>query len=317
MEEIVQWMQDNKGSRVAALLSKVCGGNDKILDAVLRGEEKIVLEKAIQLLFNRHGRRIPKNLSQAAFVRDADYKFDYNMELEIDFTNRLVTLVNAFSGILAPGRLVPSVSGKFENEIQRLVGLIDGNSQVANILIGPWLPIVLPRLTTSDPGTVLEQYLAAVGKSYTSAFSGRRFVNHRKGGLTKEVSVSRWEGDDGEIDFSYDQLLERNLQESIVAIYFPSALQGFSSRAGCEQMKDLPEGFVSPGFGTAIAMAMYPDILARDYNTPVLGLHPLFSNKHPGSFNFHTTNDSLIFDYTTSNSTHADECSSDGLLFVG
>ena len=60
-----------------------------------------------------------------------------------------------------------------------------------------------------------------------------------------------------------------------MGIHFPNPLQGFSVNASREQMATLPQGFILSGMDTSVAMVMYPDILARDWNTFGLDLAAL------------------------------------------
>ena len=88
--------------------------------------------------------------------------------------------------------------------------------------------------------------------------------NYRKGDLGGKVSV---------VDGSrHDQLISRMKEGLVIGLHFPNPLQGFSINASREQMSTLPEGFILSGMDTPIAMVMYPDILARDWDTPGLNL---------------------------------------------
>jgi len=287
--------------QVEAAINKL--GGQEVWDAWLRGEKTITIEDTIRLLFDKHSRRIPKNLQ--ANVRDADRKFQLDqpkLDEEVDFANRIMRLhgyLGVDTGITAE---------QFKSETERLLAIIQDNPQIANIVNNVWLPVILPQLTTDDLGTVLEQYLEAVDKSYTKTFGDRKFYNYRKGTLANEVSV---------VDGSrHDKLISRMKQGPVIGIHFPNPLQGFSINASREQMSTLLEGFTLSGMDTFVAMMMYPDILARDYNTPGLDMAALSWQSVGYSFFFKTYDDRLDFDYTD-NLTYTDDDYSGGLLFLG
>jgi len=249
------------------------------------------------------GRRISHDLRTT--VCDANRGFHLErprLEAEADYVNRLRRLHECL-GI--DTRITPD---EFCQEIGRLLALIQGNRQIANIANGVFLPVVLPKLVTEDLGAELELYLAGVGNSYAKIFSDRKFYNYRKGELDGKVSIvggSR-----------HKQLIRRMKQEPAIGIHFPNPLQGFSVEADREQMATLPEGFILSGLDTAIAMVMYPDILVRDCHTPGLDL-ATFSGRSVGySFCFLAYACALFFTFRGS-LTKANGRSSGGLLFLG
>lgn len=246
--------------QVEAAINKL--GGQEVWDAWLRDEKTVTVEDAIRLFFDKHGRRIPEGLQ--ANVCDANRNFRLErpeLDEEVDFANRILRL----HGCLSIDTKVTAEQLKAETE--RLLAIINRNPQIVNIANGVCLPVVLPKLVTDDLGAELEMYLAGVNNSYTKMFSGRSFNNYRKGTLVNEVSV---------VDGSrHDQLIERMKQGPVIGLHFPNPLQGFSIHADREQMSTLPEGFVLSGMDTPIAMAMYPDILARDWNTPGLDMAAL------------------------------------------
>ncbi|MBL7155430.1 MAG: hypothetical protein ISS88_02960 [Candidatus Portnoybacteria bacterium] len=269
---------------------------------VLHGELDIETRKAVKLLFDSTGRRIPEGLPVG--VCDANRSLRLNqpeLEQDVDYANRITRLhecLGVDTGITAE---------QFKAETERLLALIWDNSQIANIANGVWLPVILPKLTTNDIGETLEQYLEAVGKSYVKTFSDRRFYNYRKGMLVDNINI---------IDGScHDQLIERMKQGPVMGINFPNPLQGFSINASREQISTLPEGFILSGMDTLIAMAMYPDVLARDWNTPGLDL-AAFSWRSAYSLIFGASALKLDFDSTAYLAYARDSCSG-GLLFLG
>ncbi len=278
-------------------------GGEKVARKIQKGEVKVSLEDALRALFDKHGRRITEGIS--ARVCDANKDFRLNqpkLKRDVDYANRIRRLhgcLGVDTGITAE---------QFKAETERLLTLIRDNSQTANVANGVWLPVVLPQLTTDNLGETLEQYLEAVGKSYAKDFSDRQFYNHRKGTLAGKVSI---------VDKScHDQLIERMKQGSVPAIHFPNPLQGYSINASQEQMLTLPKGFILSGMDTPVAMTMYPDILARDYNTPGLDLAALFRQSADYSLRFRAYDGRLDFRSTDSLASANDDYSG-GLLFLG
>jgi len=165
-------------------------------------------------------------------------------------------------------------------------------------------------METDDVGAELERYLEAVSRSYIKAFGNREFYNYRKGTLASDVSV---------IDSSHhNQLIERMKREPVIGIHFPNSLQGFSINASREQMATLPKGFILSGLDTAIAMLMYPDVLARDYRTPGLYLAAFSRRSANYSFCFVVVEDVSRLDFgRTDSPSNANDSYSSGLLFLG
>ena len=271
--------------QVEAVINKI--GLDA-WNAILNGQQTIsvVVQNIIQKLFDKNGRRIPKDLSSS--VCDPDKNPNLSMarpETIKDFRD----VLNGFTKLLGVKDLGITAE-EFKAETERLLSLIAGNDQIANIKNGTYLPLALPKLESGDPGTALEQYSRVVNKSYKKAFGGKRnFCNYREGelkGMVKIVEGSR-----------QDQLIEKMKQGSVVVIFFPNSLQGFSINASREQMETLPEGFILSGIETIIAMIMYPEILARDYNTPGLDLAAFSWQSPVFSLNFEADDGLLGFGY--------------------
>lgn len=292
---------DLTGGHWKALGTK-CGGFEKVL-AILRGEKIVTVEDAIRLLFDKHGRRIPEYLK--ANVCDANKNFRLNwprLDEEVDFANRIMRL----HGCLGIDTEVTAEHLKAETD--RLLAVIRGCPQIANIANGVCLPLVLPQLVTDDLGTELELYLAGVNSSYTKTFGDRKFNNHRKVTLANKVSIAPGS--------RHDHLIGRMEQGPVPALHFPSSLQGFSINASREQMSTLPEGFILSGMDTPIAMVMYPDFLACDWNTPGLDVAALKWQFVDYSLSFKARDDVLDFG-STDDLSYAGGSYSGGLLFLG
>ena len=297
--------------QVEAAINKL--GGRKVWDAWLRGEKTITVKDAIRLLFNNHGRRIPEGLQTNVCDADRNFRLDQpKLDEEVNFANRILRLHDCL------GINTEVTAEQLKAETERLLIIIRKNFQIANVANGVYLPVVLPKLVTDDLGAELELYLAGVANSYAKTFGDRKFYNHRKGILANEVSI---------VDGSrHDQLVSRMKEGPVIGLHFPNPLQGFSIHASREQMSTLPpvrrsqngeggEGFILSGMDIPIAMAMYPDILARDYNTPGLDMAALQWQSAVYSLNFRAFGGRLGFG--TGDLAHASGDYSGGLLFLG
>ncbi|MBU2545207.1 hypothetical protein KKC65_02025 [Patescibacteria group bacterium] len=308
MSERAEWMTQNWTSGKLNALVKAIGEETatKILKSrwkVVEKDRTITLERILEPLFDKNGRRIPENLSANVCDANEDFRLNQlNLKDEVDYANRILRL----HGCLSVDTKV--TAQRLKGKTEHLLALIRNNSQIANVLNGVWLPVVLPQLITDDLGTILEQYLEGAGKSYIKTFSDRKFYNHRKNTLANNVSTT-----DGS---RQDQLVERMKQGPVIGVYFSNPLQGFSIDASREQMSTLPREFILSGLDIAIAMVMYPDILARDWNTPGLDLAALSWQSSACSLCFGAY-DALLDFGRTDNLADADDDCSGGLLFLG
>ncbi len=275
------------------------GGLENV-KAIIQGDKavEIKIKDSVALLFDKHGRRIPKDLEN--LVRDP-FK-DFHLEQpEIDYAERLIRFTDVFHLSCA----------EFKKESKELIKKIKNNSQTSNLLNGVYLPIVLPQIKAKnfDYGRILEEvFLTAVGKAYKKQFPSRDFINYRTGDLQGKVSIIP--------ESRHDQLINKMKEDMVVGIYFPNPLQGFSILAAREQISTLSEDLIlSGGFDTSAATAMYPDVLARDYRTPGYDLAAL-SWDSGGSLCFEASANELFFDCRTLLFDTRSRYSS-GLLFLG
>jgi len=287
--------------QIEALINTI--GEENAL-AILRGEKGVKISDVVRELFDKHGRYIPRNIKSA--VCDADYSWHLNqpsMRKEVDYTYRIMRLHGKM------GVNTGFTAEVFQWESERLLALIGNNKQIASITNGVWFPIILPKWKgTHGLDTVLEdQYLKAVGKSYKKVFPFRTFCNCEKSFINKVFIAS---------SSRHTCLIERMKREAVIGIYFPTALQGYSVDASQECIGTLPEGFILSGLDAIIGMIMYPDILARDENTPCLDLSALFWQDNRCSLFFKAHDDKLEFDISfRQRDVHT--WGSSGLLFVG
>lgn len=270
---------------------------------VQRGEVRIRLEEVVKTLFDKNGRRIPEGLRANVCDPNRDFRLNQPRLVEVNHYLNRVTRFHSKLGIDTG-----ITAEQLQQETERLLAMIRGNSQIANIANSVWLPIVLPKLEVDDLGVALEQYFKAGGESYIDVFPDRKFYNYREGELVNQVSVA--EGS------RHDQLIDRLKQEPVIGIHFPNPLQGFSINADREQMATLPEGFVLSGLDTIIAMVMYPDVLARNWNTPGLDLAAYSWQSAGSSLYFRAYGGRLVFS-RTDYLTRACDFYSGGLFFLG
>jgi len=277
-------------------------GGQENAEAILRGEKDVTLVDAIMSLFDKNGRRIPPRMLNSA-VCDRDGNFYLRQPDELDLKERL----DRFDG----AGLNPCITlQEFSDSTKGLLRKIRENERIANLLKGVYLPIIIPYTATADYGRMLDTlFIPAVANSYRRQFANRNFIHYRKGDLEGKVTIvpgSR-----------HEQLVERIAKGSVVGIYFPNPLQGFSVDAQREQMSSTPEGLLLSGaIDTSMGWLMYPDILARDNNTPV---YDCSANQ------WHSPTSSLHFEAYDGNAnfagradlSHASSSYSGGLLFVG
>ncbi|MFH0852036.1 MAG: hypothetical protein V1845_00280 [bacterium] len=307
MGSSLEILRGRTGGQIVAILSKVCGGDEEKLDALLRDELEVKLIERVSKLADKNGRVIPaKGLKNA--VCDPDKKF-YLVQPSLNtidgYANRLVYFQEAFK----PG-LFMSVA-EFEGRANELIGQIKDNKKIVNLLNGVYLPIILPKLESiEDYGRALERiFLPAVKFSFEKQFPGRKFYSYRENELEGKVGIV--EGT------RHEKLVFNMIKSYVVAIYFPNPLQGFSVLASREQLFHLPESLLmAGGFDTAIALAMYPDVLARDWYTPGLDLSALSWQSSDYSLCFVADDGGLYFG-SRGNLGGASGSYSSGLLFVG
>lgn len=247
---------------------------------LMAGKIHLVMEDVDRTPFGRRGRRIPPPGLESP-VMDADHSFGLEQPA-VDYALRLFRLH------MALGLTVPFIQpAEFERRATEIERWLADNNLLANLLRGPHYPIVFPRTEIRDYGTALEEvFLPAAGRAFEAEFSGRNFCNYEHGRLASKVTVAS--------SSRHEVLLAALAAGPVVALYFPTALQGFSTRAELEQLATLPEEILLAGaLEPAVALAMYPDVLARDDATPQLDCSAL--QDQVSSFAFYKINLRLGF----------------------
>ncbi len=264
-------------------------------------EKDAVVVAAIKKLFDKTGRRIkPKDLK--ASICDPNKNYYVKQPAVIDYSDRL------YRGFEKTGLLSCMSAADFTDEAIALINEVNNDKQYKDLLNGPYLPIIIPKSKLTDLGAMTEELVGAAEKAYKKQFPNRPFTNYRKNDLKGKVSIipgSR-----------YEQLLNKIKDESVVGIYFPTALQGYSVDAQREQMSTMPERFILSGpLDTAMAFTMYSDVLGRDGSTPVYDCSAVQWQSSESSLNFSADDDYACFGYRARLSP-AFVRSSGGLLFV-
>ena len=268
--------------------------------ALLRGEKKVTFEEATPLFFDRKGRAIPRNLTNN--VCDPNTGF-HLVQPKLDYGARLARIGEC----LQTGPMISAA--EFEDRCQKLLGRLGKDELCGNIVKAVYLPICIPQTVVTDYGTSLETFLAGVDRSYTQEFPDRTFNNYRKNDPAKKVSI---------ISGSRHAALVGKLAEGpVVGVYFPNPMQGFSVLAQREQIGTMPlEFMLAGGFDTVTGMTAYPDVLARDWNTPGLDLAALQWRSAEFSLDFWASDVRLDFD-RRSYLAYADDRDSGGLFVLG
>lgn len=266
MSKIFEEAKDFSLGQYAALVQKL--GGQEVVKKILSDElflkfegVEVCVAKALAKLIDKHGRVIPVKSLQSA-VCDPNRDF-YLKQPAIDY-GQVMARLSTYLQVR-----VDCSTAEFERRANKLIEQLSAEPSLSNLLKGVYLPILLPQMPVDDYGKVLDEvFLTAVEKAYTAVFPGRPFNNYCKGNLAGKVTIIT--------ETRHEQLLAKMSVGAVVGIYFPTAFQGFSIPAVREQMISLPENVVlSGGLDIAMALIMYPEILARDFHTPGLDLAAL------------------------------------------
>lgn len=225
-------------------------------------------------------------------------KIDIN---KIDYKERLSRLEESL------GTKVGITPEEFKSKTQELINKMESRKDLKNLLNGPCFPIVIPKIEKGDLGTLIEKYLKGVEKSYKKQFPGRKFNNHKKGKLSKQVNI---------INERYKQFFDKLKQGPTVLLFFPTTMQGYSVDASREQVDCLPEELNLSSIENIFANIVYPDVLVKDRKTTRQNLSSLHWQSPGYSLFFVAFDDKLYFDSTDHLSGAYDDYSA-GLSFRG
>ena len=139
---------------------------------------------------------------------------------------------------------------EFEERSQKILERIQQNPQTKNLLNSVHVPFIcLPNLSVND-------YLKAVGSSFTEMFPKYTFTNH----CTEKI-----EGLKVEPRSRHDKLLNSLQKNAVVGWYFPDCLSEYSVPSQRDTMGRLPENFMLSGIvDAAAAFVGSPDLLMKN-----------------------------------------------------
>ena len=202
-------------------------------DLFLAGKLRLRAEEIVELLVDVNGRCIPLASMKGGHV-DANRDF-HLAQPEINYAVILARLQQFF------GTEMKFVSAEeFVKQAAALIARVREDKQVANLLKGVYLPIVLPQLKIADYGQTLEAvFLTAVQRAYQAQYPDRVFNNYRKGELAGRVGVVE--------ESRHQQLVEKMAKGPVVLIHFPNPMQGFSIPGDRKMIGALPAGFMLAG----------------------------------------------------------------------
>ncbi|MFA6047868.1 MAG: hypothetical protein WCV59_03640 [Parcubacteria group bacterium] len=256
VREVLEKLQDLDAGKLLALVDAFPGQRAG-LDAVLRGEERIILEKIIRKLLDKSGRCIPAHLGITASVCDENRGF------HVELPKLSYAEIRERTAGFFPGTEVASAN-KFVDVAEVLRAKYDSHELVGNFFQRA-RPIVLPKCDARENyGSLMQNFiLPAVERAYKDQFPKRKFTNYRKGELDGKIAIIS--------DTGHEELVSLMAEESVVAWYSPNPLQGFSIFAQREAMKILMRhgGFaLAGGVDTGTAVVAYTETMARDFKTP-------------------------------------------------
>jgi hypothetical protein len=246
----LELVKDFTPGKTAALVAKL-GGLD-VVEEILRGEKEVFVgEKQPDKFFDKHGRRIPLKGYNGPII-DPHYERGFGQP-DILYGDRLNRLKKHFKP------KVGMSEANFWQQAEKLIGILEEDRQLSNVLKGVCLPVVLPVLKKEDDfdywPILSSRFLPAIESSYKEQFPGRKQDSLATSDYARRISVvpaSR-----------HNLLLERMRYAEVVALFFPLALLSFSDEAALKQMESLPDHFfLTGGFDFASALIMYPDIIS-------------------------------------------------------
>lgn len=265
--------------------------------------KEVQLAEVVEKLFDRHGRRIPPpGLCSAVCDANREFKLAQPKPKSLDDYAARLTRLQTY---MKPGSFI-SVA-EFHGRSQKLLTELKANPRLANLANGVCLPFSLPPMKVEDYGKKLDEMLDAFGLAYAKEYPGLTFYNHRHGELKGKVEIVA--------GTRHERLITALAKGTVVGLYFPNPLQGFSIPAAREQMSTLPDELIlAGGLDTVANLIMYPDVLAKNFQTPGLDCAALSWDSADYSLSFRARDD---FAYFAHRYLYAHDYYSAGLVLLG
>ncbi|MCK5460046.1 hypothetical protein KAI52_02940 [Candidatus Parcubacteria bacterium] len=274
-------------------------------EKLLAGEASIEIIEIIKSLFDNTSRVIPPRGFKLP-VTDENRKFYLDQHV-VDHQDTLKRLTDYLHGYKYPS--LSEFQDKCESVKEKSLQYPRIGENAFNRC---YLPLPIPHIPELSDltklGKVIEDLLEGVGRAYKNEFPDRTFYNHRQGTLAGEVSIVS--------GTRHGKLLEAASKAPQSGIFLPDSLQGYSIHADRKIISLFPNFVSLSGIEYIFAMIAYPDILARDYNTPGLDMAALFWRSADYSLLFEASDDELSFGRTGYLAVAYDFYSG-GLLFLG
>lgn len=153
------------------------------------------------------------------------------------------------------GHMVRVTEQDFERQSREMLEVISQDALMANVLRGPYLPLILPCLDIADFSAMLDGLMEFLKKSllfFKPKCCLQSQIPDGFGGLIRPSVVGR----------QY-KVFRKIKQGGGVALFFPQALRGFSLSASQKQMGELPQQFCLSALDTLVALILYPDFLIK------------------------------------------------------
>ena len=223
-------------------------------------EHKMLKDTVVESLFDASGRRI--QLGTGAAVNDACDRYGL-AQPAIDYAG-IHARITEHAGIAAPLSVT-----EFADRAEAVLERLRGDEGTVSLAAAVRVPFMLSA-GSPDLGQAMEdEYLPALGRSWSARFPKYDFRNEVRGRLAGKIGIAGGS--------AYERLVAAMAAGPVVGYYFPLALSGFSVDAARQQMADLPETFtLSGGPDACAALIGCPDLIMKvDGYAPQLELSAL------------------------------------------
>lgn len=227
------------------------------------------------MFFDNKG-RVNTTLTSKKVIKNSRYYFslDENIKSKIDLKNIYNNSVKFFNTNFN------SSIDDFENRIHVIRGKLNENENTKNILNGFSIPFILPKFSSNDIGTnIQEKLIPSLIKSYAKKFPNYELQNHIKYDLKGKIDC--WNNS------RYEKIIKNSQEKETIGILFP-CLNEFSFPAAIEVIGKLPENFIlSGGYEIISALVGTPEYLFREDKYPPLLWFSSMKNVHDNNISYH------------------------------